>query len=288
MANTAVLTALLLIAALLGWSRFEATWLSVTRSVISSPDVPVGFNGVRIVFVADLHAGDLLGGAYLERLVRRVESLDPDIIVLGGDYGGGGNGGETMFRAVMGRFRAKSGTVAVLGNHEWRWNNEEARAQLAGRDIVLLDNDSVRVRSASGDYIRIAGLDDHMTGKPDAERASRDIAADEFAVLVSHNPDALPAALEKTRGAFDLALSGHTHGGQLTVLGLWAPAVPSDYGQRFRSGWTEVEDVPVLVTRGVGSYQFAARMCARPEISVIELQSGPAGIRRIGNLRAKP
>jgi predicted MPP superfamily phosphohydrolase len=96
--------------------------------------------------------------------------------------------------------------------------------------------------------------------------------------LVSHAPDYLATALPAAKGTFDLALSGHTHGGQVTLFGLWAPILPSRYGQRYSRGWLTEEGVPVLVTRGVATVGPPLRFFARPQLHVIELKRGPAGV----------
>ena len=124
----------------------------------------------------------------------------------------------------------------------------------------------------------VAGVEDAQTGRPDVAQAGRDISPKSFAILLSHNPDALPEGLPRAPGAFDLGLAGHTHGGQLTLFGLWAPYVPSKYGQRFRGGWSTVDGVPVLVSRGTGAYILPMRFFAPPQVHLIELRQGKAAV----------
>ena len=73
-------------------------------------------------------------------------------------------------------------------------------------------------------------------------------------------PTTSPTRFRRSGSAFDLALAGHTHGGQLTVFGMLAPLVPSAYGQRYKGGWLEESGVPVLVTRGAGNVDGAAAL----------------------------
>jgi uncharacterized protein len=247
--------------------------------VLYSPDVPPEFDGVRIVFAADLHAGRLLGQEHLSRTIDIINDLEPDLIMLGGDYVGGGRGGHEMFYEEAARLQAPLGVLAVLGNHEGRWLADEVRSELDAMGVIVVENQNVRVRSGEGD-IRVGGVEDLTTGSPDIEAAAADIRTGEFAILLSHQPDVFPDGLARTRGAFDLALAGHTHGGQLTAFGLWAPMIPSRYGQRFLRGWSDVEGVPVLVTRGTGVYLLPMRFFAPPEVNVIELRRGVARVER--------
>lgn len=285
--TVAVLAAGLLafVAVCLLWSLVEARLVFVDRVVVSDPDVPAELNGMRIAYASDVHAGTLLGQGQVRRTLAKVRSLDADAIVLGGDYvggdwAGGAARGEEMFYPEAAKLEAPLGVFAVLGNHEGRDGAPEARALLEDAGIVLLANDRVRLRR-SGAGIRLAGVEDLITGSPDFAAAARDIPKNEFAIVVSHNPDALPNGLRETRGAFDLGLSAHTHGGQITAFGLWAPVIPSRYGQSFRGGWERIEGVPVLVSRGAGVFILPMRFFAPAQIHLIELRQGEPGVRSL-------
>jgi len=88
-------------------------------------------------------------------------------------------------------------------------------------------------------------------------------------VLVTHDPD----WIERFGGApVDLVLAGHTHGGQVTLFGLWAPNTRSRYGQKYRAGLVRSGPVPVWVTTGVGTTVLPLRWFARPEIVLLTLR----------------
>jgi len=71
----------------------------------------------------------------------------------------------------------------------------------------------------------------------------------------------------------DIVLSGHTHGGQVTLFGLWVPYMPSDYGQKYSGGFAKTAYTAVYVTRGIGMTFLPIRFFARPEITVLTLKS---------------
>jgi predicted MPP superfamily phosphohydrolase len=73
-------------------------------------------------------------------------------------------------------------------------------------------------------------------------------------------------------GDVDLVLSGHTHGGQITFFGLWAPVVGSDYGQKYRTGMVDNGKTTVVVSNGVGTILPPLRFFAPPQIVVITLE----------------
>lgn len=260
------------------WSLVEARLVFVDESIVSSPDLPADLDGTRIAFASDIHAGSLLGQARMQATLDQLQALDGDLIILGGDFGGGGRYGYEWFYPAAARLHAPLGVYAVLGNHEGGGGRARAIGDLQRAGITLLLNDNLRV-SEGGAGLRLAGLDDHITGTPDIDSAAEGISPSEFAILLSHNADALPEGLPRVPGAFDLALSGHNHGGQITVFGLWAPVLPSQYGQRFRGGWQQIDGVPLLVSRGAGVFVVPMRFFAPAQIHVITLRRGPASVK---------
>ena len=88
-------------------------------------------------------------------------------------------------------------------------------------------------------------------------------------ILLSHHPD---YADTLTTGLVDLVLSGHNHGGQVTLFGLWAPLLPSSNGQKYRTGTVHTGLTTVVISNGVGTVTPPLRFCARPEIILIRLE----------------
>jgi len=251
----------------------EARRLKVEHINLTSPNLPPEFDGKRLVFVADIHAGPYLGEDRMNALVDRVNRLDADILVLGGDYVGGRSNGARVFYPAAKRFEARLAKVAVLGNHDAWEGADRARDGLADAGFTLLENEAITVEQ-DGTRIYLAGLDDLYTGHPDITKAGTGIQHSDFAVLVSHNPDALSGQLPDAAPTWDLALAGHTHGGQVTFFGLVAPIMPSKHGNRYRTGWREEHGVPILVSNGVGTVTAPVRFFAQPEIHVITLHRG--------------
>lgn len=255
---------------LLGFSYAESRRFQVVHHTIDSPKVPESFEGAKIVFLTDIHAGPLLGHRRMAELVERANSLGPDVLLLGGDNVGGRGSGARIFYPAARSFRASLGKFAVLGNHDVWEGQSDARTGLNDAGFQLLENEAAPVER-NGERIYIGGIDDLYTGMPNARAAARE-ATGSFSVLLAHNPDAFHEELPATRGAWDLALAGHTHGGQLTWFGAHGPIVPSKFGQRYRTGWRTEAGTPILVSNGVGTVTAPLRFFARPEIHVFELR----------------
>ncbi|MBC7294286.1 MAG: metallophosphoesterase, partial [Thermoleophilia bacterium] len=163
------------------------------------------------------------------------------------------------------------GSYAVLGNHDYDDDSGAAAAAAARKaGITLLRNAGVWLES-QGARLRLCGVEDYQLGSPQLTPALGDANTSDFVLLVSHNPD---FAGELSPGALDLMLSGHTHGGQVTLFGLWAPFVPSKYGQKFRSGMVSTEAATVVISNGIGTIFPPIRLGARPQIVRITLTTG--------------
>jgi uncharacterized protein len=266
---------LAVMAVFVAYSLSESYRLEVKEYTYSSPEVPAAFDGTRIVLLTDVHRAFFFSQQRIGRMVDRVNALEPDLIVLGGDYVYGSKDYEASAFAELGRLRAPLGTFAVLGNHDYahpgdRVNDPEpalAAAALAG--IPVLDNSGVWIVQ-KGQRFRLAGVTDLQQTHPDLAPGLQGAAPGDLVILAAHEPD---FAEMLGPGWVDLMLAGHTHGGQITFFGLWAPIVSSYYGQKYRTGVVHDGTTTVVVSNGVGTIFPPLRFFAPPQIVVITLKS---------------
>jgi len=255
------------------YSLAETRRLHVLECEFRSPRLPEAFDGVRVLFASDIHTGPHFGAKRVHALVGRINVLSPDLVLLGGDYVGGFQRGAIEFYPEVARVKPRLGAFAVLGNHDIQEGASEARLGLGRAGFTTLENSSARVVMGEDASIVVGGLEDFWLGHPDGAAAARGLSPSDFAILVSHNPDALVDALaEAPLGTWDLALAGHTHGGQvnfeilhrnLNVARFYTPYVRGLY----RSGRSAI-----YVTRGIGTIGMPARIGAPPEITLLRLR----------------
>jgi len=273
-----IIAAVLIAASAYGYA--ETYHVEVKDYSFADPDVPAAFAGTRIVLVTDIHRGPFLSQERVRSLVDRVNALEPDMVVLGGDYVYKDTGYAESCFTELARLRAPLGVFAVLGNHDYGAHEDERPgpadviAAAADTGITLLRDAGVWVEE-EGQRIRVGGVSDYDEGAPRLTPIIEGTREEDLVLLVSHNPDfaeRLPA------GTVDLVLSGHTHGGQVTFFGLWAPYIPSEYGQKYRTGVVTNDVTTVMVSNGIGTSTVPpVRLFARPQIVVITLQSGVPG-----------
>ena len=172
-------------------------------------------------------------------------------------------------------FHARYLTAAVLGNHD-RTVPESNLTKLGqvmyAAGVTPLVNSVARVKIGA-DYIYLAGIDDVDNGTPDLAGVAAQVRKEDYVIFLSHSPAILSQALDAKdqngdKGWFDLALCGHTHGGQVTLLG--QPLFPSARTNgRYWRGWYEANRAHILVSNGVGTSVAPLRLFARPQIHLI-------------------
>lgn len=254
----------------------EAGWLRITKYSVRVPRLPAPFSGLRLAFLSDVHHGPFTGLGYVRKVVRLTNRLKPDLIALGGDYvHKDAKYIQPCFEDLT-NLEAPLGVFAVLGNHDHWEDPVLTKKCISGSGFVDLTNTGKWI-DREGTRLRIAGVGDYMEDVQDLESGLADTKDSETCVLLSHNPDYVERVRDPRVG---LVLSGHTHGGQVYVPGFGAPLIPSAYGDKYRYGLVQTDFTQVVVSCGTGAIAPPVRLCCRPEIVLVTLQSRdtPEGI----------
>jgi predicted MPP superfamily phosphohydrolase len=270
--------------------------LRVQRYALTPPGWTPGLR-LRVAVLADLHAGmPSMPLARVRRIVEIANALEPDLVVLLGDYANTDHllriraDWSEVVPALAG-LRAPLGRYAILGNHEW-WDDRRAQAErrgptiahrvFAATDIPLLENDAVRLVK-DGRPFWLLGLGDQLAfhiarrrqeGVDDLPGTLAQVTDDAPAILLAHEPDIFPRVPQRV----SLTLAGHTHGGQVRLFG-WSPVVPSDYGNRYAYGHVVEDGRHLIVSGGLGTVSAGlapVRLGVPPEIVLVELGDEPA------------
>jgi predicted MPP superfamily phosphohydrolase len=245
----------------------EPFMIAVERQEIYLRRLPKALDGFRIVHLSDLHYGPMVDARHLERAIEIANELHPDIIALTGDYISQERSYAARCAEIVGRLKATSGIYAVLGNHD-HWTDAKLIADLfRAEGIHMLINEGVRI-DARNEAFWLAGVDDTMVGLEDLSLAQAGARDDEFKLLLAHNPTILRRA---ARADVDLVLSGHTHGGQVTLR-----SERNNSGRprrRILRGLGRRSNTQIYVTRGLGTVVLPIRYGCPPEVSLLELRS---------------
>ena len=245
----------------------EPFMTAIERQDIYLRRLPKAIDGLRIVHLSDLHYGPLVDPRHLERAIEIANDLNPDLIALTGDYISQDRSYAAACAALVGRLRARYGVFAVLGNHD-HWTDATLIADLfRAEGIRVLLNEGLRL-DINGEAFWLAGVDDTMVGLEDLSLALAGSTDSEFKLLLAHNPIILRRAW---RADVDLVLSGHTHGGQVTLR----PEKNRSGRPRRRllRGLGRRGNTQIYVTRGLGTVVLPIRYGCPPEVSVLELRA---------------
>jgi predicted MPP superfamily phosphohydrolase len=244
------------------YGLIEARWIGVTRLTVRLPNAPAE---LRIVQISDVHLGRLVRETRLEKIVRRVNALQPDVIVITGDLVDAEPSHLEELLPTLRRLQSKHGVFAVTGNHEFFAGVERVEALLERAGVTLLRNRWVDIGG-----VQLVGRDDvlatRITGvrTPSLAEILRGIDGTRPVVLLDHTPVTTLAELA-ARG-IQLQLSGHTHQGQLWPFNFLVKQI-------FRTPYGLVTDgqATIYVNRGIGTWGPPLRVLARPEITLVTL-----------------
>lgn len=254
----------------LAYGYFYARLPAVVEAEITLRDLPAEFDGTKIVFISDIHLGPWRSGQWLSKIVSKINGLQPDLVLLGGDYVERGT--EYMESAFdeLSKLKSPLGIYGVMGNHDYLRGVQLTPVFMNRAGIEFLDNTGFWIYQQEA-RIKISGLGDLYFGEQLYEQALGEAVSEDTVILVSHQPDYVESLPDDR---VDLMLSGHTHGGQITLFGLWAPIVPSKFGDKYISGFYETPMTKLLVSNGLGTFKYPLRYFARPQINVVILRAG--------------
>ena len=241
--------------------------------------LPESFVGYRVVQLSDVHLHGSVDRDRLRHLVERVNRLDADLIAITGDVVDGPMDDLRAILAPLGALRARDGVYVALGNHE-NYAGADACAsefELLGFHVLLNEHRTVQ---RGPDRIVVAGVPNPRQGMhggrftpirgrvanmdSDPRLAVTHAPADTPRILLAHQPKSIAAA----RGlGFDLALAGHTHGGQFIPWN-WG----ADWVFPYASGLQTDGPMQVYVSHGIGTFGPPLRLGSPAEIPVFELR----------------
>lgn len=227
-------------------------------------------DGLRIVQISDIHYGPYLDRKDLRRVVGMANELRPQMAFLTGDFitRQGDPLEECLDELAM--LRADSGLWGCMGNHEeFARCSDFAERYAEGKGIQLLRQRSQGLRFGDG-KVNLIGVDYQRQSRGYLHGVEDLVDSSAFNLLLSHNPDVFPAA---AAAGCDLTLSGHTHGGQITVEIVEQTVNPGRFFTPFVVGEYRIGEKAAYVTRGVGTVNMPMRIGAMPEIATLVLRS---------------
>lgn len=247
----------------IGRNRFE-----VIEKDVAIPNLPADLVGRKIVQITDLHTGPYFTRSEVARAVSMANECRADIAVVTGDLIT--QPGDPLDACIdeLAKLHADAGVFGCMGNHE---EYAECRGYATDyaleRGIRLLRHRS-QLFQFGGAKLNLAGVDYQRKSRPYLPNAASLLEPGALNVLLSHNPDVFPKAAEL---GYDLVVSGHTHGGQITMEIVEQTVNPGRFYTRFVAGGYDIGPSRLYVSRGLGTINLPMRIGALPEVSLLRL-----------------
>lgn len=266
----------------------NARLVHVRYTTVYLRDLPTAFEGTTVLFAADIDAKSTADARAAARLFRRLEALQPDILLLGGDYAGLNfmdqiNGikaedsnaaaemtaSRNIFFSALQDFSTPLGKFAVASSEDIQIDQLRESMQTGG--VQLISGSNVQIQR-DGASIRLAGVPSDGSGISQLGDAAQ---SRECVIAMAHNPKDFVGILTSEAsdgGAWaDLMLAGKTHGGQMRI-GDRTLFTLSEHEQRYLAGWRKEGKAFLLTTQGVGCEYIDLRLNTSPEVHLITLR----------------
>lgn len=267
----------------IGIMALNASVLHLRRATVTIEDLPPAFEGMTILYAADL---DLKSEAEVRRAAaafQRLEVLEPDLLVLGGDYTSPtlmdlinqsppANAPDLRrdFFYYISDFQTSLGKVMIAAPDDIPSDDLSALAAQTG--FTLLDHAAATLRLGS-DAVHVVGLGQDYAGFADL---SRRFSQQDCVIALAWSPAQFPAVMISEAGDsghwVDLALAGHTHGGQINLFGHSILSLDQREKQ-YLYGWDRETGVPLLTTSGMGCEGVELRLGSQSEVWLITLMA---------------
>ncbi|WGD35466.1 metallophosphoesterase [Olleya sp. YS] len=253
-------------------------------------DLPEAFDGYRITHISDIHSGSFDNKEKINYAVDLVNQQKGNVILFTGDLVNNKASEMYDWKDTFSKLTASDGVFSVLGNHDYGdyvdWasdkdqsdNLEELKAiqKEIGFDLLLNEN---RYIEKNGERMAIVGVENWGAGRfkkaGDLKKASQDIEANDFKILLSHDPSHWAEKVIEDDYHYHLTLSGHTHGMQFGIeIPGWIKWSPVKWRYKHWAGIYQEKGQYINVNRGFGYLAYPGRVGIWPEITVIELKKG--------------
>jgi predicted MPP superfamily phosphohydrolase len=247
----------------------------ITHRTVPIRDLPDAFQGFRIVQMSDIHLDEYTEAFFLERMVAQVNILNPDLVLITGDFVSRGPADFPFaWRAaglgaeILSTLKAPQ-RFGVLGNHDVNVGAEHVIQPLEAHGTPILV-DSYTPIERGHDVLWLAGSDDAGTRTPDLDFAVPENPRAPV-ILMCHEPDYVDKVILHPRfPLIDLMLSGHTHGGQI-CLPYIGPLILPPMGQKYIEGLFQFSHMQLYVNRGIGTVGLPFRLNCPAELTHITL-----------------
>lgn len=234
-----------------------------------------GASPCRVIFFTDTHFGKIYPQENIEKVVKKINSQNPDVVIFGGDFFDNYARDNSILdfeylQTQLNKIESKYGNYAIFGNHDYGGGAVRIYEEfMSGGGFTVLKNENKYIEELK---IRLIGYDDYLLGKTD--QSLYNIKNEDFNIIISHEPD----VVQHIEGPdLSFILSGHSHGGQVSIPYITEKILPVG-AQKYVKGHYLGDEVGInkstemFVSKGVGVTSIPYRFLNPPEIVVLDIR----------------
>jgi len=251
--------------------------LETVEQPVRLANLPAAFHGFRIAQLSDIHIGPFMPEEQIRKFAAIANALQPDLIVLTGDFVTFDAGTQFPVVEALAGLRAPFGVYGCLGNHDaWARVEDSISSLFAAAQVRMLRGTSVAI-TAGAEWFHLIGVDFQSRHRFGASAPVKRllgnietlIVRDRVNILLSHNPDTFDRAAAL---GIDLSIAGHTHGGQAALEFISPEIAPTRLATPYVAGLFQKPGGQLYVNRGIGTIGVPIRIGAPPEITIYRLE----------------
>lgn len=246
--------------------------LKVKEYKIVNKKIPNDFYGLKIVHISDIHYGKNYNEKKLEKVVSKINEINPDLVFLTGDLVDNGNVSkedEDEIKKILSKIKANLGKYAITGNHDYKYENWAYVIKDAG--FINL-NDTYQVLYSGDSKILISGISTNYYGNIPINEKLKDTSDFlqkedvNYKILLIHEPD----YIEQIDEDFDLILAGHSHNGQITLPFIGALYTPKG-SKKYYKNYYKIKTSDLYISSGLGTSILPFRLFNKPSFNFYRL-----------------
>ena len=259
---------------------FDATQVSVRETSYISPNLKKGLNNLRIGLISDIQADWYNSNERIENYINKLNNSNPDIVFIPGDMITNDKESIPIAAAMVGKIKAKYGVYACVGDHDnWAYgrninkSRSEVIKQLSIHGVEMLDNTN-RIVQIDSNRLGMTFITDTYSERIDyysLDSLTSDFEDVDLKIFITHQPNGRMKEMAVKKN-YDLMLSGHTHGGQITLLFPFINLTPTLIETNYVKGDFWFDKLLMVVNGGLGMSLAPIRYNSTPEVTLIVLK----------------
>lgn len=268
-----ILSIILGILGIIFYSRFIETSLFETKEYkISNVNLANDFSGLKIIHISDIHYGRITSTKMIKKIIKEVNLIKPDIIVITGDLIDKDatltEKDISFLKDSLAKLESKYGKYSIYGNHDITYSREKIEEIYKYSNFKLLVNDYDIIYGKRNEALFIGGLDSLLEGEQNIEKTMSYFNDHEdilYKILLVHEPDSTDNILEKYPNT-NLILAGHSHNGQVRLPLIGAVYTPSG-SKKYYDNYYKINETDLYISSGIGVSRINFRLFNKPSIN---------------------